>query len=130
MPLAGARVGGVGLRTLRASRHARRPCRGAWPPRGGRAVGAAAGGTGLVDGPSTSIGPDRPPRRRPPLLARNAVDACPEGALERKLAGAEREGRPLRVKLGLDPTAPDIHLGHTVVLQKLREFQDLGHRSC
>jgi tyrosyl-tRNA synthetase len=57
------------------------------------------------------------------FLLRNAVDALPEGALERKLA----EGRPLRVKLGIDPTAPDIHLGHTVVLQKLREFQDLGH---
>jgi tyrosyl-tRNA synthetase len=56
-------------------------------------------------------------------LARNAVDSLPEGALERKLA----EGRPLRAKLGIDPTAPDIHLGHTVVLQKLREFQDLGH---
>jgi tyrosyl-tRNA synthetase len=56
-------------------------------------------------------------------LARNAVDCLPAGGLERKLA----EGRPLRVKLGIDPTAPDIHLGHTVVLQKLREFQDLGH---
>ena len=56
-------------------------------------------------------------------LARNAVDSLPEGALARKLG----EGRPLRVKLGIDPTAPDIHLGHTVVLQKLREFQDLGH---
>jgi tyrosyl-tRNA synthetase len=56
-------------------------------------------------------------------LARNAVDCLPEGGLERKLA----EGRPLRVKLGIDPTAPDIHLGFTVVLQKLREFQDLGH---
>jgi tyrosyl-tRNA synthetase len=57
------------------------------------------------------------------FLLRNAVDALPEGALERQLA----EGRPLRVKLGIDPTAPDIHLGHTVVLGKLREFQDLGH---
>ncbi len=56
-------------------------------------------------------------------LARNAVDSLPEGGLERKLA----LGRPLRVKLGIDPTAPDIHLGFTVVLQKLREFQDLGH---
>ena len=37
------------------------------------------------------------------------------------------EGRPLRVKLGVDPTAPDIHLGHSVVLGKLRDFQDLGH---
>ncbi|MEA2156385.1 MAG: tyrosyl-tRNA synthetase [Solirubrobacteraceae bacterium] len=56
-------------------------------------------------------------------LARDAVDCLPAGGLERKLA----EGRPLRVKLGLDPTAPDVHLGHTVVLRKLREFQDLGH---
>src|SRR4051812_40814805 len=62
------------------------------------------------------------------FLARNAVDSLPAGALEAKLAAAAREGRQLRVKLGLDPTAPDIHLGHTVVLQKLREFQDLGHR--
>jgi tyrosyl-tRNA synthetase len=57
------------------------------------------------------------------FLLRNAVDALPAGELERKLG----EGRPLRVKLGIDPTAPDIHLGHTVVLRKLREFQDLGH---
>jgi tyrosyl-tRNA synthetase len=57
------------------------------------------------------------------FLARNAVEVRPDGALEKRLA----EGRPLRVKLGLDPTAKDIHLGHTVVLQKLREFQDLGH---
>jgi tyrosyl-tRNA synthetase len=57
------------------------------------------------------------------FLTRNAVEALPAGALERQL----RERRPLRVKLGIDPTAPDIHLGHTVVLRKLREFQDLGH---
>src|SRR3954447_20227091 len=56
-------------------------------------------------------------------LARNAVDCLPQGALEKRLA----EGRPLRAKLGLDPTAADVHLGHTVVLQKLREFQHLGH---
>src|SRR4051794_32701874 len=62
------------------------------------------------------------------FLTRNAVDALPEGGLERKLEQAAREGRRLRVKLGLDPTAADIHLGHTVVLQKLREFQDLGHK--
>jgi tyrosyl-tRNA synthetase len=61
------------------------------------------------------------------FLTRNAVDALPEGGLERKLEEASRAGRRLRVKLGLDPTAADIHLGHTVVLQKLREFQDLGH---
>jgi len=56
-----------------------------------------------------------------------AVEVLPAGALEAKLALAEREGRPLRVKLGVDPTAPDIHLGHTVVLNKLRQFQDAGH---
>src|SRR6478736_2282764 len=60
-------------------------------------------------------------------LARNAVDCLPAGGLQRKLEEAAREGRPLRVKLGIDPTAPDIHLGFTVVLGKLREFQDLGH---
>jgi tyrosyl-tRNA synthetase len=62
------------------------------------------------------------------FLARNAADVLPAGELERRLAAARAEGRQLRVKLGLDPTAADIHLGHTVVLQKLREFQDLGHR--
>jgi tyrosyl-tRNA synthetase len=56
-------------------------------------------------------------------LARNAVECVPAGALEERLA----TGRPLRAKLGLDPTAPDLHLGHSVVLQKLREFQDAGH---
>jgi len=57
------------------------------------------------------------------ILLSGAVEALPAGALEAKL----REGRPLRVKLGIDPTAPDIHLGHVVVLLKLRQFQRLGH---
>jgi tyrosyl-tRNA synthetase len=57
-------------------------------------------------------------------LERNAVDSLPAGALAKRLSHA---AKPLRVKLGIDPTAPDIHLGFTVVLQKLREFQDLGH---
>ena len=56
-----------------------------------------------------------------------AVEVLPDGALKEKLALSEREGRPLRVKLGVDPTAPDLHLGHTVVLNKLRQFQDAGH---
>jgi tyrosyl-tRNA synthetase len=56
-------------------------------------------------------------------LTRNAVDVLPEGELERKLA----LGRPLRVKLGIDPTGPDIHLGFAVVLRRLRAFQDAGH---
>ncbi|MFL5887003.1 MAG: tyrosine--tRNA ligase [Thermoleophilaceae bacterium] len=57
------------------------------------------------------------------FLLRNVVDALPEGELERRL----KEDRELRVKFGIDPTAPDIHLGHVVVLRKLREFQDAGH---
>ncbi len=61
-------------------------------------------------------------------LAHDADESLPEGGLADKLAQAERERRPLRVKLGIDPTAPDIHLGHVVVLQRLREFQDAGHR--
>jgi tyrosyl-tRNA synthetase len=87
---------------------------GASEPEPGRqleAVGPDAGGDHL--------GPDEAAS----WLGRNAVDCLPEAALRDKLA----EGRPLRVKLGIDPTAPDIHLGFTVVLQKLREFQDLGH---
>jgi tyrosyl-tRNA synthetase len=63
------------------------------------------------------------PAEQAAWLSRNAVDCLPEGDLERRLS----LGRPLRVKLGIDPTAPDIHLGHSVVLAKLREFQDLGH---
>jgi tyrosyl-tRNA synthetase len=61
-------------------------------------------------------------------FARNAVDSLPAGALAAKLRTARAEDRPLRVKLGIDPTAPDIHVGHAVVLGKLREFQDAGHR--
>ena len=60
-------------------------------------------------------------------LARDAVDSLPDGALAEQLARARAERRGLRVKLGIDPTAPDIHLGHAVVLRKLRQFQDAGH---
>ena len=56
-------------------------------------------------------------------LTLNAVEVLPAGMLEEQLGG----GRPLRVKLGIDPTTADIHLGHTVVLEKLREFQQAGH---
>ena len=80
--------------------------------------------TNATDGPDSSIGPvTGSPASDAAYLARDAVDCLPAGGLERKLAA----GRPLRVKLGLDPTAPDVHLGHTVVLRKLREFQDRGH---
>jgi tyrosyl-tRNA synthetase len=69
----------------------------------------------------------REPQADAAFLSRNVVDCLPSGALETKLDEALAAGRPLRVKLGIDPTASDIHLGHVVVLQKLREFQDVGH---
>src|SRR6059058_4234925 len=59
------------------------------------------------------------------VLRRGVAAVVPDGGLEERLAA----GRPLRVKLGVDPTAPDIHLGHTVALTKLRQFQDLGHHA-
>jgi tyrosyl-tRNA synthetase len=71
----------------------------------------------------SSIGPVTDFEAQAERLAAGAVELLPEGRLEKQLA----EGRPLRVKLGIDPTAPDIHLGHVVVLDKLREFQDSGH---
>jgi len=58
------------------------------------------------------------------IIRRGAVDLISEGELRKKLL----TGRPLRIKLGLDPTAPDLHLGHTVVINKLRHFQELGHQ--
>jgi tyrosyl-tRNA synthetase len=58
-------------------------------------------------------------------LTRNAVDVLPQGALERKLA----KGRPLRVKLGIDVTSPDIHVGRGIPLQRMRAFQDEGHKA-
>ena len=62
-------------------------------------------------------------------VRRGTVEIHTVGDLQQKLARAQADKRPLRVKLGLDPTAPDIHLGHTVVLAKLRQFQDLGHQA-
>jgi tyrosyl-tRNA synthetase len=61
------------------------------------------------------------------LLRRGAAEIISEEELAAKLERAQETGQPLRVKLGIDPTAPDIHLGFAVVLRKLRQFQDLGH---
>ena len=61
------------------------------------------------------------------VIERGAVDLITQQDLKGKLAAAAKAKRPLRVKLGMDPTAPDLHLGHTVVLQKLKQFQELGH---
>ncbi len=60
-------------------------------------------------------------------LRKGCAEIISEPELAARLAEAQKAGRPLRVKLGVDPTAPDIHLGHTVVLRKLKHFQDLGH---
>jgi tyrosyl-tRNA synthetase len=62
------------------------------------------------------------------IIKRGTVEIIPEEDLRKKLAASVSEGEPLIVKQGFDPTAPDIHLGHTVGLRKLRQFQDLGHK--
>jgi tyrosyl-tRNA synthetase len=62
------------------------------------------------------------------VTKRGCEELIPEDAWVKKLARAEATGQPLRIKLGLDPTAPDIHIGHTVVLNKMRQLQDLGHQ--
>jgi tyrosyl-tRNA synthetase len=63
------------------------------------------------------------------LLKRGTVEVFTEKELAERLELGAKQGRPLRIKLGLDPTSPDIHLGHTVVLRKMRQFQDLGHKA-
>jgi tyrosyl-tRNA synthetase len=63
------------------------------------------------------------------LLRRGTVEVFTEAELADRLVKAAQSGRQMRVKLGLDPTSPDIHLGHTVVLRKMRQFQDLGHKA-
>ena len=72
----------------------------------------------------------------PDWLSRGMADLFPAGdpsdadqALAARLAQAEKEGRPLRVKLGIDPTGSNIHLGHSILFRKLRAFQDAGHKA-
>src|SRR5215468_3764337 len=60
-------------------------------------------------------------------IKKGVAEIIPEPELVSKLEGSSKTGKPLRVYLGVDPTAPDLHLGHTVVLRKLKHFQDLGH---
>lgn len=61
------------------------------------------------------------------IIKRGAVEIISEAELRKKLEESAKSGRPLKIKAGFDPTAPDLHLGHTVLLRKLRQFQDLGH---
>jgi tyrosyl-tRNA synthetase len=77
----------------------------------------------------THVNPTRPSiDTQLALIRRGSAEIVVEGELRAKLERSLRTATPLKVKLGLDPTAPDLHLGHTVVLQKLRDFQELGHQ--
>ena len=69
----------------------------------------------------------RPVEEQLEYLKKGAAEVIPEEELKQKLENSAKTGEPLRVYLGVDPTAPDIHLGHTVVLRKLKHFQDMGH---
>src|SRR6195256_4166530 len=60
-------------------------------------------------------------------LKKGSAELTREAGLQTKQENAAKAGKPLRVKLGVDPTAPDLHLGHTVVIRKLKHFQDMGH---
>ena len=62
------------------------------------------------------------------LIGRGADEILKPDELRARLAASLESGRPLRIKAGFDPTAPDLHVGHTVLLNKLRQFQDLGHQ--
>ncbi len=70
----------------------------------------------------------KPAKEQLKIILDNIEELLPGEEFAERLLRSEREGRPLRVKQGFDPTAPDIHLGHTVGLRKLRQFQDLGHQ--
>ena len=61
------------------------------------------------------------------LIRRGAVEIIPEDELAKKLERSLKEGKPLNIKLGCDPSRPDLHIGHSVVLRKLEQFQTLGH---
>jgi len=63
------------------------------------------------------------------LIKKGVLELYSEGELRAKLEKSSKTGKPLVIKLGLDPTAPDLHLGHTVVLRKIRQFQSLGHKA-
>jgi tyrosyl-tRNA synthetase len=69
----------------------------------------------------------RPVEEQMQYLRKGAVEIIREADLRERLEGSRKSGRPLRIKLGMDPTAPDLHLGHTVIMRKLKHFQDMGH---
>src|SRR5690554_1843822 len=63
------------------------------------------------------------------IIKRGTTEIVPEEELIAKLKKSKKENKPLKIKLGVDPTRPDLHLGHSVILRKLRQFQDLGHEA-
>src|SRR3970040_372870 len=67
------------------------------------------------------------PAKQLDIIKRGTSGIITEAELLKKLTASAAKGRPLRVKAGFDPTAPDLHLGHTVLIQKLKHFQELGH---
>ena len=71
--------------------------------------------------------PFKPIAEQLAYLKKGSAEIIREAELQSKLEKSAKTGKPLRVKLGVDPTAPDIHLGHTVVIRKLKHFQDMGH---
>src|SRR5829696_2749101 len=70
----------------------------------------------------------RPVDEQLAVITRGAVDVHVRAELEERLKKANETGKPLRVKAGFDPTRPDLHIGHGVLMQKMRQFQDLGHQ--
>src|SRR5438876_4532047 len=71
----------------------------------------------------------RPVKEQLKVIRKNTVEIIPEEELEKKLERSAETNKPLIVKLGCDPSRPDLHIGHSVVLTKLRDFQDLGHKA-
>jgi tyrosyl-tRNA synthetase len=92
--------------------------------RSGRIVGNAA----PLDKYFLPMNQPMTPDEQLAIFKRGAAELLVESELLEKLKRAELKNEPLRIKLGLDPTAPDIHVGHTVVLNKMRQMQDLGHQ--
>jgi tyrosyl-tRNA synthetase len=84
--------------------------------------------------PTNPLGPEQPSHNFPPVdeqmdyLQKGAAEIIRVSDLRERLEASRKAGRPMRVKAGFDPTAPDLHLGHTVLMRKLKHFQDLGHQ--
>jgi tyrosyl-tRNA synthetase len=83
---------------------------------------------GVPNGAGIGVGPTDGVREALAVTLRGCDELIPQDDWVKKLVKSEASGVPLRIKLGLDPTAPDIHIGHTVVLNKMRQLQDLGHQ--